>query len=157
MAGKRGRPVGHRLSDESKKAISEAKRGQQHSQATKDKISRSLILYFKKLNTLSDEVTDRYCRVGDDDMCDWVNEVREDLDEADDILTEKGLRNKRRKEICCGHNIEYFSHNLNPEIIVMFMEYCDDNNLDPIEVIDNLDAEEEKIWQDLVDRKTHQK
>ncbi|MCJ2534202.1 MAG: hypothetical protein LN364_03090, partial [Candidatus Thermoplasmatota archaeon] len=75
MTGKRGRPTGHRLSDESKKAISEAKKGQEHSQETKDKISKSLIIYFKRLNTLSDEITDRYCRIGDDVICDWISGV----------------------------------------------------------------------------------
>jgi len=138
MTGKRGRPTGHRLSDESKKAISEAKKGQEHSQETKDKISKSLIIYFKKLNTLSDEVIDRYCRIGDDVICDWINEVAEDLDESDEILTERRMRNSRRIEICCGQNIEYFSHNLTPEVIVLFKEFCEDMGLDPEEVFDAL-------------------
>jgi len=138
MTGKRGRPTGHRLSDESKKAISEAKKGQEHSQETKDKISKSLIIYFKKLNTLSEEVIDRYCRIGDDVICDWINEVAEDLDESDEILTERRMRNSRRIEICCGQNIEYFSHNLTPEVIVLFKEFCEDMGLDPEEVFDAL-------------------
>ena len=138
MTGKRGRPEGHRLSDESKKAISESKKGQEHSQETKDKISKSLIIYFKRLNTLSDEVTNIYCRIGDDVVCDWMNEIREDLDESDEILTERRMRNSRRIEICCGQNIEYFSHNLTPEVIVLFKEFCEDMGLDPEEVFDAL-------------------
>ncbi len=36
--GRRGRPAGFRLSEESKQAIREAKKGQRHRQETKDKI-----------------------------------------------------------------------------------------------------------------------
>jgi hypothetical protein len=146
MVKKRGRPKGHKLSEESKKAISESKKGQRHSPETKDKISRSLIIYFRKLNTLSDEFINKYCRVGDDKTCDWITNVEEDFDETADVLTEKNMRSVRQKEICCGHNIEYFSHELTPEVIVLFKEFCKENGLDPMEVLDVLDEEEDK-WQ----------
>lgn len=44
---KRGRPLGHKLSEESKLKISESKTGQVHSRKTKRKISKSLLSYFK--------------------------------------------------------------------------------------------------------------
>jgi len=44
---KRGRPLGHKLSEESKQKISESKTGQQHDRKTKKKISKSLLRYFK--------------------------------------------------------------------------------------------------------------
>ena len=59
--GRRGRPVGFRLSEASKRAIAESKRGQRHRQETKDKISDSLIIYFKQKNPLSEELTNMYC------------------------------------------------------------------------------------------------
>jgi hypothetical protein len=72
-------------------------------------------------------------------MCDWMNEVKEDLDESNGILTERSMRNTRRTEICCGHNIEYFSHNLTPETIVLFKEFCKKLGLNPNEVFDALE------------------
>lgn len=134
----RGRPIGFRLSAESKKAISESKQGQTHSQETKDKISRSLILYFRKLNPLSEEMEKYYCKVDDNIACEWVQSVREDLDNLTDVRTDKSLRNTRRIELTCGNNIEYFGHNITPEVIVLFKEFCRLNGLDPDEVFDNL-------------------
>lgn len=134
----RGRPIGFKLSEESKKAISRSKMGQTHSQETKDKISRSLIIYFRKKNPLSEEIERRYCRADDDLLCDWVQGVREDLDDLDDVLTAKALRNRTRIEMTCGNNIEYFGHNVTPEIILLFKEYCKIMCLDPLEFFDKL-------------------
>ena len=61
--GRRGRPIGYRLSEESKRAISESKKGQVHKQATKDKISRSLIVYFRKKNPVSVGMINYYGRI----------------------------------------------------------------------------------------------
>ena len=135
--GKRGRPVGHKLSEESKRAIAESKRGQKHKPETKEKISRSLIIYFNQFNSISDELINRYCRTDDDELCDWVNDVREDLDSSEDVLTHKRMMNKRKIEICCGPNIEFFSHNLTPEFMVILKdltEKCPDDE----DIIENL-------------------
>lgn len=132
--GQRGRPVGHRLSEESKRAIAESKTGQFHKQETKDKISKSLIIYFKQFNSLADEITNRYCRTDDDDVCDWANDVRDDLDESESVLTQKSMRNRRKMEISFGHDIEFFSHGLTPEVMVIMKELFEkyDGNLDKI-------------------------
>lgn len=129
-SGKRGRPLGFRLSEESKRAISESKRGQRHRPETKDKISRSLIMYFRRQNPLSEEIINRYMRVGDDKLCNWINDVQEELDSSMEILTEKAMRNKTKIEITCGHNIEFFSHNVTPELIYLLKEYCETNGVD---------------------------
>lgn len=139
MSGKRGRPIGFRLSEESKRAISESKKGQRHKQTTKDKISRSLIIYFKKKNPLSEEIANKYCRIDDDITCDWVNSVAEELDELEDVMTIKSLRNTLRTEITWGENIEFFSHEVTPELLVLFKEYCEKAGLDPNEVFDTLE------------------
>lgn len=132
--GRRGRPMGHRLSEESKRAIAASKKGQSHKQETKDKISRSLIIYFKQFNSLSDEIADKYCRLTDDEVCEWTNDVSEELDSSDEILTEKTMRNRRRMELCCGHNIELFSHSVTPETIVTLKELFDfhDGDIDAV-------------------------
>lgn len=134
----RGRPRGYKLSEESKKAIRKAKEGQRHTQETKDKISRSLIIYFRKLNPLSEEIENRYCRADDDITCGWVQNVRAELDNLGDVLTRKTLLSRNRIEIACGGNIEYFSHNLTPEILVLFKEFCKINNLDIDEAYDDI-------------------
>lgn len=136
--GRRGRPLGFKLSEESKKAISEAKRGQRHKEATKDKISKSLIVHFKRQNPLSDELINRYCRSDDDRMCGWINDIREELDSCVDVLTQKTMRNTRRIELTCGDYIEYFSHDLTPEVITLFISYCEENGLDPEEHFDEM-------------------
>lgn len=134
----RGRPLGYKLSEESKQSISKSKQGQRHKQETKDKISRSLIIYFRKLNPLSEDIENRYCRIDDDITCGWVQSVRMELDNLEDVLTKKTMQSRRRVEIPCGGNIEYFSHNLTPEVLVLFKEFCELNNLDPATALDDL-------------------
>lgn len=137
-SGKRGRPLGFRLSDASKRAISMSKTGQQHRPETRDKISKSLILYFRKKNPLSEEIINKYCRMADDDIYDWINEVSEELDSYTDVMTERAIHNKCKIEITCGHNIEYCSHEVTPELLLLFKEYCTLNNLDPEDVIEEI-------------------
>jgi hypothetical protein len=137
-SGKRGRPLGFRLSEASKRAISMSKTGQQHRPETKDKISKSLIMYFRRKNPISEEITNRYCGTMDDEMCNWIQEVGDELDMAMDIMTEKAIRNKCKIEITCGNNIEFFSHDMNPELIYLFKEYCEENDLDPEDVLGDI-------------------
>lgn len=121
--GRKGRPIGFKLSEASKRAISEAKKGQRHKEATKDKISKSLRTYFRKKNPLSEELANTYCRMSDDEMCKWMCDVSEEIDEARDVLTSKALYNKLRIEISYGNNIEeIFSHSLTPELLLMYKE-----------------------------------
>lgn len=137
-SGKRGRPLGFRLSESSKRAISQSKTGQSHRPETKDKISRSLIMYFRRKNPISEEITNHYCRTMDDDMCDWIQEVGDRLDATMNIMTEKAMRNKCKIEITCGNNIEFFSHNITPELLYLFKEYCEENGLDPEETLEGI-------------------
>jgi hypothetical protein len=137
-SGKRGRPVGFRLSDTSRRAISISKTGQQHKQETRDKISRSLILYFRRKNPISVEMANRYRKNMDDETRDWIHDFGEELDTVVNIMTEKAMRSKCKIEITCGHNIEYFSHNITPELIVIFKEYCEENGLDPEDVLEEI-------------------
>lgn len=135
--GKRGRPLGFRLSEASKRAISISKIGQRHRPETKDKISKSLLLYFRNKNPLSEEITNRYCRFDDDITCEWVYSVQEELDSLTDIITEKALLNKGKIEITCGETIECFGHNVTPELILLFKEHCKNNNLQPEDALED--------------------
>jgi hypothetical protein len=136
--GRRGRPLGFKLSDYSKRAISASKKGQRHRNETKDKISRSLLIYFREKDPLSEELINMYCRADDDELCGWINDVSSDLDSADDIMTIRSLRNTLRIEITVGNNIEYFSHDVNPEMLVLFKEVCEELGKDPMEFFDEL-------------------
>ena len=136
--GRRGRPLGFKLTEESKRAISESKRGQKHRPETKDKISKSLIIHFRNKNPLSEELTNMYCRIDNDELCDWMEDNSEALDSFDDILTLNTLRNARRIEVSIGVNIEFFSHEITPELIVLFKEACEEEGKDPNEYFDEL-------------------
>jgi len=137
-SGKRGRPLGFKLSENSKRSISQSKMGQRHRDVTKDKISHSLIMYFRRKNPLSEEIINKYCRIGDDRLCDWISEIQDDLDESIDILTERSLRNKTRIELTCGHNIENFGHTITPELLLLFKEYCKENSIDAKDIFEAL-------------------
>lgn len=137
-SGKRGRPLGFRLSEASKRAISQSKTGQQHRQETKDKISKSLIMYFRKKNPISEEISARYFKSMDDNICEWIETYGEDLDSSMDIMTEKAIRNKCKIEITCGQNIEYFSHSITPELLFLFREHCIENNIDPEDFLEEV-------------------
>lgn len=136
--GRRGRPLGFKLSEESKRAIRESKRGQKHRQETRDKISKSLLIYFRRQDPLSEEITNMYCRIDDDELCGWVYEVAEELDSFDDIMTIKSLRNARRIEMPVGPSIEYFSHEITPELLALFREVCEEMEKDPMSFFDDL-------------------
>jgi hypothetical protein len=121
-----------------RRAISQSKTGQKHKQSTKDKISKSLVMYFRQKNPLSEEMTNRYLRFDEDgDLTEWIDENSEGLNNAMDVMTEKALRNKGKIEISCGNNIEFFSHSMTPEIIFLFKEYCEETGKDFEEVLED--------------------
>lgn len=95
-------------------------------------------MYFRKKNPISEELSCRYFHKFNYDAGDWLDEVRDELDSTMEIMTEKALRNKNKIEICCGFNIEYFSHNITPELIILFKEYCEEAGIDFEEAINEL-------------------
>lgn len=144
MSGKRnrGRPIGFRLSEESKLAISKSKMGQTHSQETKDKISRSLLLYFKQFNSISDELVNRYCDNEEGNLYTWIIKEKDNIDELDGVVTERKLRNTQSTEICCGYDIDKFGHGLTPEIIVIIKDLVEKFGIDPELILDNLNRDQ---------------
>ena len=139
-SGRRGRPLGFKLSEASKRAISESKRGQRHKQSTRDKISKSLIRFFRTQSPLSEELTNMYCDFedGDNEVCRWMANNEENLDAIDDVMTLKSLRNANRIEITAGYTIEFFSHEITPELLILFIEACEELGVDPDELFDKM-------------------
>ena len=95
-------------------------------------------MYFRKKNPLSEELINRYCRMDDDSVCDWIMQVKDRLDSTIEIMTDKSVRNKTKIEITCGKNIEFLSHNITPELLVIFKDYCEKNDLDPEDVLEGI-------------------
>jgi hypothetical protein len=92
-------------------------------------------MYFKRKNPLSEELGMMYFRSMSEAVSGWLNDVGEEFDSSVNIITEKAIRNKCKIELTCGNNIEYFSHSITPELIILFKEYCDLNNIDPEELL----------------------
>jgi hypothetical protein len=138
-SGRRGRPIGFKLSEASKRAISQSKKGQRHRQETKDKISQSLIVYFRNKNPLSEELTNMYCEFDENgEVCNWVNENEDNIDSIEDVMTLKSLRNANRIEITVGANIEFFSHEITPEMLALFILECEELGVDPSAYFDKM-------------------
>lgn len=130
MVKKRGRPIGFKLSDETKRAISLSKQGQKHSEETKEKISKSLISYFRKKKPVSEEIINMYCRSDDDDICDWIICSSQKIDDSDEIKTFRSILNAERYEGTFNFDIERISHSMTPEVLVLFKDYCEENDID---------------------------
>lgn len=148
MKNNRGRPLGYRLSEESKRAISEAKKGQKHSEATKDKISRSLISYFRLLYPLSRELYEDYQDLidNDDEIAEWFSSITQELDTSTDFMTEKSLNSRRMRELSIemnmdlSKNINVDSFKTNPEKMCELRLLCKQYDLDMDTILILLDT-----------------
>jgi hypothetical protein len=145
----RGRPLGYRLSEESKRAISESKKGQRHTEATKEKISKTLMAYFKFMYPLSKELYDDYKEIidRDEDIKSWFDTISPILDVSEDVVTEKSINSKRLREISIELNIDMSKNcninafTTNPEKMCELKMLCDDLNLNYKEILLILDPE----------------
>ena len=119
----RGRPLGCKISEETKNKIRVSRYGVTHSQATKDKISTSLKEYFRLKNPLADGMLNDYSEYSSD-VTQWIATNRDSINAEDaDFITEKQLNNLSRLEICVGSDIEFlFGHNLTPEFLLSLKE-----------------------------------
>lgn len=119
---RRGRPFGHRLSEETKNKIRIGRSGTKHRQDTKDKISRSLSAYFKKRDSFAAALEYEYTNISDEAL-DWIDDNRDDIDISDSIMTERRLLHLRQLEISMGSELEQlFGHNANPEFLLLLKE-----------------------------------
>ena len=119
---KRGRPFGHRLSEATKNKIRYKRLGTHHSEKTKDKISKSLIEYFKRKDSLAVSMANEYSYISDEAV-EWVCDNQEAIDDTDHVVTEKRLAYLSQLETCLGKDIEnFFGHNTTPEFLLMLKE-----------------------------------
>lgn len=118
---KRGRPQGYRLSEESKDKIRYSRFGTNHSEETKNKISKSLVKYFKKKDLLSENMYYDY-RNFSEGVGDWILDNKEEIDHTEHVMTEKRLFFVGQLEISVGLDIDNFSHKATPEFLVLLKE-----------------------------------
>ena len=118
----RGRPFGHRLSEETKDKIRNKRMGTHHSKETRDKISKSLIKYFKSKDSLAASIEREYSYVSDEAAA-WVYANRDAIDDTEYVMTEKRLSYLKQIELCFGNDIEhFFGHNSTPEFLLILKE-----------------------------------
>ena len=119
---KRGRPFGHRLSEATKNKIRHKRLGTHHSEETKDKISKSLIEYFKKRDSLAASMANEYSYISNEAV-EWVYDNQDYIDGTEGVVTEKRLAYLSQLEMCLGGDIEnFFGHNTTPEFLLMLKE-----------------------------------
>jgi len=121
---KRGRPLGHKLSDKTKEKIRIKRLGTRHSQETKNKISKSLSRFFKGKKSFADCLAEEYIYISED-ATKWIFENDEDIDDADlnNIITNKKINSLRQVEIALGMDVDqFFGHNANPEFLLLLKE-----------------------------------
>jgi len=113
----KGRKKGYVMSQESRDKISESRSGFRHTIETKEKIAKSLRTYFRKKNTLSNELSRMYpkCR-------EWINKNKEALDSSD-CKTLSQMRSDSYTEYPAGELIEYIAIDyVTPELLVLYKE-----------------------------------
>lgn len=125
---KRGRPVGFELSDETKEKIRRSRTGKVHSQETRNKISKSLIRYFKKRDPVSEGISNEY-KYFPREVTEWLYEHSAELDDADDIMANKRIVYLSQLEVCYGSNIENFCHSATPEFLLLLKEELEESNM----------------------------
>jgi len=118
----RGRPLGFKLSDESKDKIRQKRLGTTHTIETKDKISESLAKYFKDRDLLTTSLENDY-RFANKEVQEWINTHDDVLNSCSEVLTNKRLGYVTKIEYPVGSNIDsFFGHSITPEFILMLKE-----------------------------------
>jgi len=117
----RGRPPGFRLLEESKEKIRQSRLGTHQTEKTKNKISRSLIAYFKSRDSFTESIRNEY-KDYPQSVDDWFVDHKELLDESESIMAEGKLAYLQQVEMCYGNEIDKFGHEASPEFLLMLKE-----------------------------------
>jgi hypothetical protein len=116
-----GRPKGYKLSEATKDKIRAKRLGTKHSKETKDKISRSLLAYFKKKDSLADSIQHEYITISKEAVK-WLVANKNNINETEYVLTDRRLWFLQQLELCIGKDIELFGHDATPEFILCLKE-----------------------------------
>lgn len=137
--GRRGRPLGFKLSSETKEKIRQKRIGTYHTEETKEKISRSLSDYFKRKDLFTDTLEYDY-RFSSNEIYSWIGNHSGCINLCDDVLTNKRIVYLSYIEQSFGDDIErLFSHNMTPEFILLLKEDMISRGLiNEIEFIDSV-------------------
>ncbi|TET56940.1 MAG: hypothetical protein E3J52_11115 [Promethearchaeota archaeon] len=113
-----GRPKGYVVSEKTKAKISKTRTGSFQDWSTKDKISKSLLCYFREKNSLSDEMSYIYKK-----CCGWIEKHKEEIDKFDDVKTLSRLSSISHMEIAASDYIEKIAiDDLDPEKLLLIKE-----------------------------------
>lgn len=132
----RGRPLGHRLSENTKDKIRQKRVGTHHSPETRVKISKALTDFFKRQGSVSTEMARDYEEF--EDLVTWIEDNSEYLDDDDhDIVTERRLASFRQLEISLGKTEieQLFGHSATPEFLLILKEEMEKLGEDAKELI----------------------
>lgn len=135
-----GRPSGYKLSKESIDKIRKHKLGGRLSAKTKEKISSSLTAYFKfkKKHFLADSLKKEYANFSEE-VANWIEDHKKDINNTKNVMTKKRLAYVSRVEVNFGHDIDAFSHNTDPEFILLLKEsLINDNNKEALKELYSL-------------------
>lgn len=129
LVRKRGRPLGYKLSEESKHKIRLKRLGTHHTLETKNKISKSLKAYFRRRDSLSRSISNEYLRISDQAV-DWIADNKDKIDSIDDVMSTKRLNNLQQLELYFGSEIEdLFGHQMTPEFLLLVKELIENCGL----------------------------
>lgn len=132
----RGRPYGHRLSENTKDKIRQKRIGTHHSPETRIKISKALTDFFKRQGSVSTDMMRDYEDF--EDLVSWIEENSEYLDDEDHaIVTERRLSSFRQLEVSLGKTEieQLFGHSATPEFLLMLKEELEKLGEDAKELI----------------------
>lgn len=130
--GRRGRPLGLKLSEETKDKIRHKRIGKAHTEKTKDKISESMHKHFKSRDLLTESLAYDYRFSTEEVLC-WIDNNEESINNCEEVLTNKRISYANQIEQPVGVNIDqFFGHNMTPEFILLLKEELLANGLEDL-------------------------
>jgi len=112
-----GRPKGFKLSENTKSQISKTRTGSFQNWSTKDKISNSLLCYFREKNSLSDEMSYIY-----KNCCGWIKRNKDEINAFEDVKTDSRMRTISSTEIAVDYIEEIAINYDDPEVLLLRKE-----------------------------------
>lgn len=116
-----GRPLGYTLSEGAKDKIRRSRVGKSHSMETRNKISLSLLHYFRQKDPVSNGIENEY-KSFPNDARQWLCDHRWEIDNTEGIMANKRLDYLSQQEVCYGSEIESFCHYATPEFFLLLKE-----------------------------------